>query len=153
LAFQLPSKVLGAAVLGVLVLVGATVLTSLGLLSSSRTVQSHGAVKTVNVGAYWNSGCTNATTMIDWGLLSPGTAANVSFYIRNEGNLPVRLGLTAQNWSPANASSYMSLSWNSEGTVLPVGNVTLATLTLNVSSSISGITSFSFDVVIVGSEQ
>jgi hypothetical protein len=91
--------------------------------------------------------------MIDWGLLSPGTAANVSFYIRNEGNLPVRLGLTAQNWSPANASSYMSLSWNSEGTVLPVGNVTLATLTLNVSSSISGITSFSFDVVIVGSEQ
>jgi hypothetical protein len=86
-------------------------------------------------------------------MLSPGTVANVSFYVRNEGNLAVRLGLASQNWSPVNASSYMSLSWNREGQTLAVGNVTLATLSLNVSASISGITSFSFDTVIIGSEQ
>jgi len=141
------------AVLGIAVAVGASALTAWGLLSSSRTVQSHGTVKTVNVGAYWNSGCTNATVAIDWGTLSPGAAANVSFYVRNEGNWPVRLGLTTQNWSPVNASSYMSLSWNREGQTLAVGNVTLATLTLNVSSSISGVANFSFDTVIIGSEQ
>jgi hypothetical protein len=46
----------------------------------------------------------------------------------------------------------MSLSWNREGQTLAVGNVTLATLSLNVSASISGIASFSFDTVIIGSE-
>jgi len=152
LAVQVSHGVVALAVLGVLVVVGASVLTTLGVLSSNRTVQSRGSVKTVNVGAYWNSICTNVTTSIDWGMLSPGTVANVSFYVRNEGNLAVRLGLTSQNWSPANASSYMSLSWNREGQTLALGNVTLATLSLNVSSSISGITSFSFDTVIIGSE-
>ena len=152
MAVQVSHGVVALAVLGVLVVVGASVLTTLGVLSSNRTVQSRGSVKTVNVGAYWNSICTNVTTSIDWGMLSPGTVANVSFYVRNEGNLAVRLGLTSQNWSPANASSYMSLSWNREGQTLALGNVTLATLSLNVSSSISGITSFSFDTVIIGSE-
>ena len=152
MAVQVSHGVVALTVLGVLVVVGASVLTTLGLLSSNRTVQSHGAVKTVNVGAYWNSGCTNATTSIDWGMLSPGTVANVSFYVRNEGNLAVRLGLTSQNWSPVNASSYMRLSWNREAQTLVVGNVTWATLSLNVSASISGISSFSFDTVIIGSE-
>jgi len=152
LAVQVSHGVVALAVLGVLVVVGASVLTTLGVLSSNRTVQSRGSVKTVNVGAYWNSICTNVTTSIDWGMLSPGTVANVSFYVRNEGNLAVRLGLTSQNWSPANASSYMSLSWNREAQTLALGNVTLATLSLNVSSSISGVTSFSFDTVIIGSE-
>ena len=153
MAAQLPQRVLGLAVLGIAVLVVMTAVTTLGLLSNNKTVQSHGAVKTVNVGAYWNSGCTNTTTSIDWGMVSPGSASNVSFYVRNEGNLPVRLGLSTQKWSPANASSYMSLSWNRESQTLAVGNVTLATLTLNVSASISGVSSFSFDTVIIGAEQ
>jgi hypothetical protein len=153
LAAQLTQRVLGLAVLGIVVLVVTTTVTTLGLLSNSKTVQSHGAVKTLNVGAYWNSACTNTTTAIDWGMMSPGTANNVSFYVRNEGNLPVRLGLSTQNWSPANASSYMSLSWNREGQTLAASNVTLATLVLNVSSSISGVSSFSFDTVITGAEQ
>jgi hypothetical protein len=152
LAVQVSHGIIALTVLGVLIVVGASVLTTLGVLSSNRTVQSRGAVKTVNVGAYWNSICTNTTTTIDWGMLSPGTVANVSFYVRNEGNLAVKLGLTSQNWSPVNASSYMSLSWNREGQTLALGNVTLATLSLNVSSSISGITNFSFDTVIIGSE-
>jgi hypothetical protein len=142
-----------AAVLGVAVVVGASVLTALGLFTSNRTVQSHGTIKTVNVGVYWNSGCTNTTVTIDFGMLSPGTTGNVSFYVRNEGNLPVRLGLTTQNWSPANASSYISLSWNREAQTLAAGNVIQATLMLNVSASIGGISNFSFDTVIVGAEQ
>jgi hypothetical protein len=142
-----------AAVLGVAVVVGASVLTALGLFTNNRTVQSHGTIKTVNVEVYWNSGCTNKTVTIDFGMLSPGTTGNVSFYVRNEGNLPVRLGLTTQNWSPANTSSYMSLSWNREAQTLASGNLIQATLMLNVSSSISGISNFSFDTVITGAEQ
>jgi hypothetical protein len=125
----------------------------LGLFTNNRTVQSRGTIKTVNVDVYWNSGCTNKTVTIDFGMLSPGTTGNVSLYVRNEGNLPVRLGLTAQNWSPANASSYMTLGWNREAQTLAAGNVIQATLLLNVSANISGISNFSFDTVIVGAEQ
>ena len=153
MAFQLSQKVVGLAVLGLVVVVAATALTTLGLLSSSRSVQSHGAIKAVNVGVYWDSGCTNASVSIGWGLLSPGASGNVTLFVRNEGNLPVRLSLSTQGWSPANASSYMSLGWNRDGYVLAVGNVTSATLTLSVSSGISGITDFSFTTVITGTEQ
>ena len=153
MAFQLSQKVVGLAVLGLVVVVATTALATLGLLSSSRSVQSRGAIKAVNVGVYWDSGCTNASASIGWGLLSPGAAGNVTLYVRNEGNLPVRLGLSTQGWSPANASSYISLGWNAEGQVLAVGNVTSATLTLSVSSGISGIIDFSFTVVITGTEQ
>jgi len=149
----LSQKVFGLAILGIVILVIATAVSTLGLLSNGKTVQSRGAIKTVNVGAYWNSGCTNATTTIDWGMVSPGTVSNVSFYVRNEGNLLLRLGISTQNWSPIGASSYISLSWNREGQALAAGNVTLATLTLNVSASINGVSSFSFDIVISGAEQ
>ena len=141
------------ALLGVAVAVGASSLIAWGIMSSTRTNQNLGSIRTVNVGAYWDSACTNATTTIDWGTLSPGNVANVSFYLRNEGNTPMRLSLTTQNWSPASASSYMSVSWNREGQTLAGGNVILVTLTLNVSSSISSVTSFSFDTVITGTEQ
>ena len=152
MASQLPQKALGLAILGITVLVIATTVSTLGLLSNGKTVHSRGAIKTVNVGAYWNSGCTNATTDIDWGILSPGTVSNVSFYVRNEGNLLLKLGLSTQNWNPTSASSYITLSWNREGRTLAAGNITLATLTLNISKSISAISSFSFDIVISGTE-
>jgi hypothetical protein len=103
--------------------------------------------------AYWNSACTNVTSTVDWGTLSPGNVANVSFYLRNEGNWPMRLYLTTQNWNPTNASSYISVSWNREAQTLAAGNVILATLTLNVSASISGVAIFSFETVFTGAEQ
>jgi type IV secretory pathway VirB10-like protein len=73
--------------------------------------------------------------------------------MKNEGNVAVKLSLIAQNWNPTNAPNYMGLSWNREGLIVNSGTVITATLTLSVSSSISGITSFSFDIVITGTEQ
>jgi len=153
MAAQVSIGVFTVALLGVAVAVGASALTAWGLMSTTRTTQNLGTIKTVNLGAYWNSACTNVTSTVNWGTLSPGNVANVSFYLRNEGNTPMRLSLTTQAWSPAIASSHMSLSWNREGQTLAGGNVIQATLTLNVSPSISGVTSFSFDTVITGSEQ
>ena len=141
------------ALLGIVVACGSSALTAWGVLSTTRMNQNLGYIKTVNVGAYWNSACTNATSTIDWGTLSPGDVAHVSFYLRNEGNWPMRLSLTTQGWNPAGAAPYMSVTWNREGYTLADGNVVQATLTLNVSSSITGVEFFSFETVITGSEQ
>jgi hypothetical protein len=128
----------------------AAVITVSGLLSNSRTLQSSGTVKAVNIGVYWDSGCTNATSTIGWGMLSPGESKNVTVYLRNEGNVALRSNLTVQNWVPTGSSSYMGLVWNRENQTITAGSVVTAVLTLSVSPSITGITDFSFDIVITG---
>jgi hypothetical protein len=73
-------------------------------------------------------------------------------YVRNEGTVSVTLNMTKGNWNPSSASSYITLTWNKEKYVLPAGQVVTAVLTLSVSSSVSGVTSFSFDITITGTQ-
>jgi len=120
-------------------------------LEQSVTVGSSGTVKAVGVGVYWDSGCTNRVTSINWGTVEPGTNVNSTVYIRNQGNSLATLSMQTENWNPTNASNYLSLSWNYGGQTLAVDEVIQVTFTLTVSSGIQGITSFTFDIVIVGS--
>jgi len=113
-----------------------------------NTIPSAGTVKGIGVGIYWNSECTNRTSSIYWGLLEPGSNKTVTVYVRNEGNSDVTLSKVTQNWSPLTASDYITLDWNYAGQTLSVNQVLQTKLTLVVSSSISGMTSFSFDTII-----
>jgi hypothetical protein len=118
------------------------------LLSSSTTVHSTGSVKAIGVGVFQNSGCTQTLTSVDWGTLEPGTIKNVTIYVKNQGNAPVTLSLQTGNWNPTGASSYLTLGWNYGGASLAVNEVKAVVLSLTISSSITGITSFSFDITI-----
>ncbi len=122
--------------------------TTLSLVQTSRTISSAGSVKGIGVGIYWDSACTNPTSSIDWGLLDPGSSKTVTVYARNEGNSVVTLSKATQNWNPSTASSYMTLNWNYAGQTLSVNQVFQIRLTLLVSSNISGIASFTFDITI-----
>jgi hypothetical protein len=137
--------VLVIAVMGIIV-------SALGALVASRTISSTGNVTAVGVGVYSDSSCTTALSTINWGTQSPGATTTYTIYVRNEGNVAVTLGMTTANWNPSSASSYISLSWNKQGTVLSAGSVVQAVLTLSVSSSVSGVTSFSFDITITGTQ-
>ena len=122
--------------------------TTLSLVQTSRTISNVGLMKGIGVGVYWNSACTNRTSSIDWGLLDPGSDKIVTVYVRNEGNAVVTLSKATQNWNPSTASSYITLNWNYAGQTLSVNQVLQIKLTLVVSQTISGITSFSFDITI-----
>jgi len=128
------------------------VVSALGVLVATRTISNYGNVSAVGVGVYWDSSCTNMVLSIDWGALEPGASVDKPIYVKNEGSLAVLLGMTTDNWSPESASSDISLSWNRESYELNSGSVIQAILTLSVSSSVSEITSFSFDIVITGTE-
>ena len=128
------------------------IVTAVGALVATRTISNVGSVKAMGVGVYWDSSCTNPVSSINWGELQPGIVKNVTIYVKNEGNVKMKLSMTASNWSPAQASSYITLSWNRENYVLNPGSAISAVLTLSVSPSISGITNFSFDVIISGTE-
>lgn len=149
---QLTPRILATALISVAIVGAAVTITSLGVLSGNKSIQSYGTVKAVNVGVYWNSACTNITSSINWGTLSPGGSKDFTLYVKNEGTVALRLSLSTQDWNPLNAANYMTLSWNREGQAVSFGSVVAATLTLSVSSSISGIASFGMDIVITGTE-
>lgn len=122
--------------------------TTLSLVQTSRTVSSVGEVKAIGVGVYSEYACTNRITSINWGVMEPGSNRTITVYIRNEGNTAATLSETAQNWNPTAASSYLTLRWNYAGQTINVNQVLQVKLTLLLSSTVSGITNFSFDIVI-----
>ena len=126
--------------------------TVMGTLLGQVTLPNLGTVKTTGVGVYWNSSCSNSVTSVNWGTVAPGSTNDVTVYIKNEGNAAETLSSTAENWNPSIASTYMTLTWDYAGQVIDVGEVVQVTLSLTVSDTIEGITSFSFDIVIVGSD-
>ena len=131
--------------------VTAVVLTS-GLLFGSQRINNQGNVNSIGVGVYWENTCINEISTIDWDYVEPGSSKNVTVYIRNEGNIPMTLNITTDNWNPSSASTYITLNWNSEGSQVYVQSVLETVLTLSVSSSVSEIDSFSFDITITGTE-
>jgi len=116
----------------------------------SQRVHNVARVKVVGVGIYKDINFTVSVTEIDWGIIEPGESKNFSAYIVNESNVPLTLTIRTENWSPLNASSFMTLSWDYNGTQISVGGSVPVTLTLQVAQTVSGIESFSFDIVIVG---
>ena len=117
---------------------------------TSRTISNAGTVMAIGVGVYWDNGCTDLVSSLDWGILEPGSNKNVTWYIQNQGNSVSKLSMYTSNWSPPTASSYMSLSWDYYGQSISPDEVVQVTFTLFVDASIEGITSFSFDITIVG---
>ena len=118
---------------------------------NSIVLYNTGNVKAIDIEVYWDSDCTNEVSLIDWGIIEPETTENVTVYILNTGNSNVMLSMNTTNWSPSSASNYITLSWDYEGQSIGLGQVVQTTLTLSMSPSIQGITSFSFDIVVAGS--
>lgn len=135
--------------------------TIMALTSKSLVIPSEGSVTVitspdtsepnVDVGVYWDSGCQYAVSSIQWETIDPGSSDDAVVYIRNEGDADVTLDLEATSWDPAAASDHMTLSWNYDGQSINPDEVIQATLTLSVSPSIDGITTFNFDIVITAS--
>ena len=118
---------------------------------TSSTLSNVGTLKVIGVGIYWDAGFTNKTTTINWGMLEQGTQKSVTIYIRNEGNSPVTLSKATSNWSPATASTIITLAWNYNGQTINAGASLQVTFTLTVASNTAGINTFSVDITIIGS--
>jgi len=122
----------------------------MALLTTQKTLSGTGTIKAVGIGVYWDLPCTNATSSLNFGLLEPGGSKNFTLYLKNNGNSPLTLSMTTQNWNPSTASSFMTLTWNREGQQISPNQVIQFVITLSVSPSVTGISSFSFDIIITG---
>ena len=123
---------------------------TLGAITVTQNVSSSGVVTDSNIGVYSDSGCTTNMTSINWGSVAAGGTATQTVYVKDTGTGAMTLSLAVSNWSPSGASTYITISWNKQGTQLSAGQSVAATITLTVSSSITGITSFSNTITISG---
>ena len=111
-------------------------------------VRGHGRIVTVGLEAYADPGATQPVSEIDWGDIWPGGTAVATIYLKSTSSVPVTISLALENWIPSAASDYMTVEWDYDGSALQPGEVRDARFTLRVSSSITGITNFEFDLVI-----
>ena len=150
--FRTKKATVGTALAMVIMMIAIMSMSTLGALVTTRSISNNGSVTAVGVGVYSDSACTSAVSSISWGAMNPGNVQTYTVYIENTGTVPVTLSMTTGNWNPSTASSYMTLTWNQQNYVLPAGQVVQAVLTLSVSSSASGLASFSFDMTITGTQ-
>jgi len=122
------------------------------LLVTTNTITNISAVEANGVGVYWDSNCTDRVFSIDWGSLTPGSVKSIVVYIRNEVEEPIYLMISTTNWNPSEASDYMTLRWDYTGHRMNPGETLQITLTFSVTRHVEGISSFSFDILITGSD-
>lgn len=140
--------------LGLVTIIIASIVSGLavsGLLTTSRTLSSTGTVKSINVEVFWDANCTQSVSSIDWGTPAPGDLVNRIVFLRNSGTAPMIVTLTTSDWNPSDASNSILISWDKEGAQVDLDEVISAVLVLDVSSGISGISAFSFNIIIEGS--
>jgi hypothetical protein len=120
---------------------------------TTKTLSSAGSIQiqtSAEIGVYSNPQCTTPLTSLSWGTLEPGGSQTRDCYIKNEGDTALTLSLETSNWNPTEAASHLTLNWNYNENPVDPDAVVHVTFTLSVSPNIQGITSFSFDINIVG---
>jgi len=122
----------------VLLVIGSLVFLASNMIAGqmfwSTPIKSQGdIVVPPNIGVYSDGDCSSNASSVDWGDIEPGSAD---------------LFLTTGDWSPSNASEFLTLTWDYSGRTLDLFEIVPITLTLQVSPSVSGIKSFSFDIII-----
>jgi hypothetical protein len=130
--------------------VALTIAGVLAVIQSSKTVPSHGHIQGISVNLYSNAGCTVPLTSVDWGNINNGTSTNSTIYVKNEGTANMTLTMTASGWSPLNATTYITLTWDRESYVLANQTSVAANLTLTVSPLLTDGMDFSMSVTITG---
>jgi len=103
-------------------------------------------VSPLEVGVYQDANYTLELTEIDWSTLYPGSTANETMYIQNEGQSAFTLRMSTSNWQPLLATSYMNCTWDDDGSLLEGGGKRPVTLSLSVSPDVENVTTFSFDI-------
>jgi hypothetical protein len=132
---------------------------TLGAIVVTQNIPSTGSITIVgggggggspNIGIYSDSACTINMTSLTWGSVAAGGSTTQTAYVKNTGTATMTLSLNVTSWSPAGASNYITISWNQQGTQLAAGQSATAILTLTVSGSITGISTFSNTITISG---
>ncbi len=113
------------------------------IISSSQIIPVAGTIKSVGVDV--------SPTSLAWGILEPNSVTNMTVNIRGNGTAPVTLTYQVTDWQPKEAEDYMALTWNYKGqSVNSTWTPVVFSLRVHQNVTSSGITNFSFNIVVTG---
>lgn len=131
-----------------MIILGVVVVYSLD--SVSWMIGTRGSVSSVGVSIWEDPDRTAHLTSIDWGALEPGQSKNKTAWIENNGTTSLTLTLSTDSWNPEASTQYLGLSWDYANQTIGKDEMIMVNLVLSVSSDISGIETFDFNIVITG---
>jgi hypothetical protein len=106
---------------------------------------------TIEIDVYSDPECTTIVSDVPWGEIESGESSDTQIFVKNNGDTSVVLSLSTENWSSSTAQNNMVLSWDYDGSLIQPYEVKAVTLTLNVDPDCPELSSFGFDIVIIGS--
>ena len=113
-------------------------------LYNSYRISNQGNIHTIGV--------TADITVIDWGFMSPAeNKSSPAFTVTNNGSIPIILNMTTENWNPS--PDYFTIGWNLESVILEPDENATAIVWLSVDAGIENVTSFDFDIILIGQEE
>ncbi len=112
------TKIPPIAIIALIITGLALTVTTAAVLSANQTVPLSGTINAVNLGVYTDNACTIPATALNVGNINPGSTATQTVYVKNTGNIAETLTMTTNNLTPTTASSYLTLTWNRQNTVL-----------------------------------
>ena len=105
----------------------------------------------VNLQVYNDYSCTMHTSSIEWGEIETGGSKSINLYIKNNGEIDSIASLYTENWYPENLKEQVTVSWNYNGQMIPPNELTMVTITIDVSPDCSVLNGFDFDLIVLGS--
>ena len=119
----------------------------------TRELPNTAATQDANIETYLDSKCTKKVSSIDWGPVEPGTSKTFTLFIRNKGKNPVTLSYYTSNWSPSQIVDSLALIWDYNGQPIGFRETIQVVFILQASEDAEPIETFSFDTVIVDTQQ
>ena len=116
--------------------------------SHSVRIQGGGIIRTVGLKAFIDPDLTVEAATIDWGHMSPGDNSSVTLYLKSTSTIPAELTFSTENWEPSAAQLFFTVTWNYNQQILDPSQVIPVIFTLRVSENVSGVTMFTFDLII-----
>jgi len=124
--------------------------TAFAMYQWAHQIRNVGIMRTIGVEVYRDEALTEILDIVDWGMMEPGENKSVAAWVKNTGNDAQKLVMWTEAWNPMNASDFISLAWNYNGSWIPVDSSIPVVFTLFVDLNVAGITNFSFDIWVKG---
>jgi hypothetical protein len=117
------------------------------LLSESDSeiyLPSVGTIKTIGVETYWDQNGENKIEALTWDEIKieknewdeiTMEPISTTVYVKSVSNYRVTMNIFLTDWSPAEISDYLTISWDYEGEDMNPGEIIPVTLTLSAPSS------------------
>jgi hypothetical protein len=118
----------------------------------SPPIQSTGTIRGIGITIFQGSTCTQELYNISWGAFIPGDNKTTLVYVKNTNTTTVTLAFITQNFNQIETETFLSLSWDYQNTILLQNDILPLSLTLTVDPTITNVTTFNFEIVIIATE-